>query len=517
MAKRSIRLLLAAISIALIGLVAIQVVWINKTITLKEDQFARGVSNALFSVSERLEQMDRMRDLKRNRSGRRLLQELDSLRAVADEVEREAELEELRAQEEAGIPEEEAGYAHDAPIAEEGSMDAQAPQRMSDARTTDPDELEAMISDLVHGVLGTERRKEIRRRIDGGLLDSLLITEMRQLGADDGVRYGIFSVSGKWVRMPGEHAGTAEELADAPYREQLFRHDMAGPTYYLHAVVPHTRASLFSGMWPMLFASVLFIALIAAGFIFTIRILLRQKRLNDIRNDLVNNLTHELKTPISTISLACEALADPSMPKTEQQVRTFTTMIRDENKRLGALVENVLQSAVQDSGRMVLKPVDLDLHTLIADVVRSSTMQVSRRNGRIDLDLKAEIHGLKADRIHLTNLLYNLIDNAVKYTEQEPRIRIATVSNNEGITMRITDNGIGIAAGEHRKIFDKLYRVPTGNLHNAKGFGLGLSYAKSVVERHGGRITVESTPGQGSTFIIHLPFEHVQARETARR
>lgn len=506
-------MLLAAISIALIGLVAIQVVWIRKTIVLREDQFAQSVNGVLSDVSDRLERAERMQEMKQHRAGRRMLMRLDSLRQLS--VDAEAMMQE-EAEAPAGDPGEEGSET--LPVAPEApELEEEMEEGMEATSSFDHEEHEAMVSDLVRGILAMETSTDVRRRIDAHLLDSLLTAELGALGIDEGFRYGIFSGTGRWVRMPGDHVGTAEDLAEVPFRERLFKHDMAGRLHYLHVDVQHERSALFSGLWPMLIASVLFIGLIAVGFVFTIRILLRQKRLNDIRNDLVNNLTHELKTPISTISLACEALADPSMPKTEQQVRTFTTMIRDENKRLGALVENVLQSAVQDSGRMVLKPVDLDLHAVIGDVVRSSTIQVSRRNGRIDLDLKAEIHGVTADRIHLTNLLYNLIDNAVKYTEKEPRIRIATVSDNEGITVRITDNGIGIPASEHRKIFDKLYRVPTGNLHNAKGFGLGLSYARSVVERHGGRITVESTPGQGSTFIIQLPFEHVQADQAPRR
>ena len=220
-------------------------------------------------------------------------------------------------------------------------------------------------------------------------------------------------------------------------------------------------------------------------------------------------------TPISTISLACEALNDPSVPQNEDSRRRFVAMIRDENKRLGSLVENVLQSAVMDSGHMLLKRVDLDLHNVVHDVVRSSSMQVSRRNGRIDLDLKAEIHHLTGDRIHLTNLLYNLVDNAVKYTEKEPRITIATRSTDEGVFLSVTDNGIGIPRSEQQKVFDKLYRVPTGNIHNAKGFGLGLSYVRTVVQRHGGRIELESEPGRGSTFRIFLPFEHVREQQTA--
>lgn len=516
MTKRTITLLLVAISIALVGLVAIQVVWIRKTIALREDQFVQGVGNALSAVSERIERTERMREMKRHRAGRQLLFKLDSLQSIAEErdareeqtPEEEAALEELLLDGEGlmGVPE-----------APEPPAEMQAPSAMNEGHPFDPQEYEQLVTEMLRGIVQGERSTDIRRRMDAHLLDSLLGAELARVGIESGFRYGIFSAKGRWVKLPGEHVGSRAELMDAPFRERLFKHDVGGVPYYLHVNVRHQRASLFSGLGPMLLASVLFIGLIAMGFVLLIRFLLRQKRLNDIRNDLVNNLTHELKTPISTISLACEALADPSVPKTEQQVRTFTAMIRDENKRLGALVENVLQSAVQDSGRMLLKPVDLDLHTVITEVVRSSTMQVSRRNGRIELDLQAEIHGLRADRIHLTNVLYNLIDNAVKYTEKEPRIRIATTSNDEGIVVRIMDNGIGIPPSEQRKIFDKLYRVPTGNLHNAKGFGLGLSYARSVVERHGGRITVESTPGQGSTFVIHLPFEHVQADQTARR
>ncbi|MBK8498428.1 MAG: HAMP domain-containing histidine kinase [Flavobacteriales bacterium] len=513
MSKRAITLLLAAISIALVGLVAIQVVWIRKTMALREDQFAQGIGNALSAVSERIERTERMREMKRHRAGRQLLFKLDSLQSLAAQIDAHEDqlLEEETALEELQLEGEDVLEAPEPP------PDMRAPSSMHEGHPIDPQEYEQLVTEMLRGIVQGERSADIRRRMDAHLLDSLLGAELARVGIESGFRYGIFSAKGRWVKLPGEHVGSRAELIDAPFRERLFKHDVGGVPYYLHVDVRHRRAALFSGLLPMLIASVLFIGLIALGFVLLIRFLLRQKRLNDIRNDLVNNLTHELKTPISTISLACEALADPSVPKTEQQVRAFTAMIRDENKRLGALVENVLQSAVQDSGRMLLKPVDLDLHTVISDVVRSSTMQVSRRNGRIELDLQAEIHGLRADRIHLTNVLYNLIDNAVKYTEKEPRIRIATSSNDEGIVLRITDNGIGMPASEHRKIFDKLYRVPTGNLHNAKGFGLGLSYAKSVVERHGGRITVESTPGQGSTFVIHLPFEHVQADQTARR
>lgn len=488
-------MVLVAISLALVGLVAMQVVWVRKTIDLREMQFSEGLDHALLTVSDHMERMERLQDLKRNRKGRRLLERLDSLRQSS----------ELAMQPGNGevstlvIPDDPTGSPN-----------------WTEHRQADRAENEELVSDLVRTILANELRRSIQQRVDPTLLDSLLHAELSGLGIADTPTWGVYTGHGEWVKLPRSERDTTG-LWVGGTAVRLFRHDIAGPAYFLHVHADHARSALLAGLGPMLIASGLFVLVIAVAFIFTMRTMLRQKRLNDIRTDLVNNLTHELKTPISTIGLACEALADPSIPRTEEQVRGYTAMIRDENKRLGSLVENVLLSAVQDSGSMVLKAVDLDLHALINDVVRSSSMLVSRRSGRIDTDLAAEIHRLKADRIHLTNLLYNLIDNAVKYCEQEPRIRIATKSDDTGVHLSVMDNGIGIAPSEQRKVFDRLYRVPTGNLHNAKGFGLGLSYVKNVVERHGGRIRLESRPGSGSTFHIFLPFEHEHVNQAPRR
>lgn len=475
--------LFAAISLALGGLIAIQVAWLRSTIALREAQFAQGVEGALLNVSERLERIEKMEDLRRHGSGRRLLLRLDTLR-----------------RNEQG--------------AQGGGM-VMRPHPLHDRAATlaplDRAEHEALVTDMVRGILAAEMIRDIRERIDPLLLDSLLREELDAVGVSEGVRYGVFDAEGRPAYLPPEVEVDSAALATSPHRVRLFRHDIAGAPHDLHVLIADRSGAILRGVLPMVLVSVVLIAAILLAFAWTIRTILHQKRMGDIRNDLVNNLTHELKTPISTIGLACEALADPSMPKSEEQVRNYTGMIRNEIKRLGALVENVLQSAVLDSGSMVIKRVELDLHSLIRDVTRSSGMQVERRSGTIDLDLRAEIHHLHGDRIHLTNLLYNLIDNAVKYTEQVPRIRIATRSDDVGITISVVDNGIGIPASEHEKIFDRLYRVPTGNIHNAKGFGLGLSYVRSVVRRHGGSIRVESTPGKGSTFHITLPFEHVKA------
>jgi two-component system phosphate regulon sensor histidine kinase PhoR len=297
-------------------------------------------------------------------------------------------------------------------------------------------------------------------------------------------------------------------LRNSPHSTRLFRNDLVGEPYWLRVYLPDQQRHVLRSMWPLLAASALFILLIIAAFVYTLRTIWQQKRLGDIKNDLVNNLTHELKTPISTIALACEALNDTSISKSPEQLKSFTNMIRDENKRLGLLVESVLQSAVSDSGRMRLRLTDIDLHAVLADVVRNSAISAENKGGRLELQPRAELAHVRGDRIHLANVFYNLIDNAVKYCETAPVVTLSTSSDAQGLTVSVKDNGIGIPRSEQKKIFDRLYRVPTGDRHNVKGFGLGLSYVKAVVERHGGRIRIESEPGTGSTFHITIPFEH---------
>lgn len=507
MEKRWISGLLVAISIALLGLMAIQVKWMRDTMVLREAQFHRTVDNALYAVSDRLEQLEKMSDLKRHRAGRRLLRKVDQLRRASvrhgrQELAFEVDTVQVEVEEYRDAP--------PPPVPPDSLFEMQAT-----VPTPHNEEHEVLVTEMVRSILATELSRDIRERIDPGLLDSLLQEEFAAGGLLGVVQYGVFNERGEAIDLGrGELADTAG-VAASPFREKLFRHDLSGPFHYLHVVVPTKRNALWQGMWPMLLISALFMAIIVVAFVYTIRTIYRQKRIGEIRTDLVNNLTHELKTPISTIGLACEALSDPSMPKSEQQVRSFVAMIRDENKRLGSLVENVLQSAVLEGGQMLLKRVDLDLHAVVRDVVRSSEIQLAKRNGRIELELGAEIHHVNGDRIHLTNLLYNLVDNAVKYAEAEPRVRISTRSDHEGVTVSVTDNGIGIASAEQQKIFDRLYRVPTGNIHNAKGFGLGLSYVRTVVQRHGGRIKVESAPGRGSTFHVFIPFEHVPTHKAA--
>jgi two-component system phosphate regulon sensor histidine kinase PhoR len=227
-----------------------------------------------------------------------------------------------------------------------------------------------------------------------------------------------------------------------------------------------------------------------------------------VKNDFINNMTHELKTPISTIGLASEMLNDDSISTTEKQRKIYITMIRDENKRLGTLVESVLQSAVIERGELTLKPEKLEMNEIIQEVATNFEIQVNQRGGKVNLKLNAAHDFVNGDKVHLSNVLFNLLDNANKYSFDTPDITISTGNTTDKIIISITDKGIGINKDNQKKIFERLYRIPTGNVHNVKGFGLGLSYVKAVIEKHTGEVDLTSEPGKGSTFTITLPLYH---------
>lgn len=477
MDKRTITWLITAISVALLGLVIVQLKWVHDTLVLKDAQFSEGIDNALVAVSDRLERAEARHSLK-------------------------------------ALPN---TGSHDAAKIDKGLV---GPDSTAHREEMDEDSLD----ELLRGLLTAGMFRDIKERIDPRLLDSLITEELKLRHIEGHFNYGVYTKEGDPVLVYAANSGDSALVRISAHRTQLFRNDwpqaQATGSWWLHLNVPAKPYMLLRSLWPILATTFIFLLFIAVIFGYTVRTILRQKRLGDIKNDLVNNLTHELKTPISTISLACEALNDPGIPKDPEQVRMFTGMIRDENKRLGMLVESVLQSAVMDHAGMRLRTTDVDMHALLAEVVRNSALQVGNKGGRITLEAGAELAHVRGDRTHLTNIFYNLIDNAVKYCTAAPVVRIGTRSNARALTITVADNGIGIPRGEQRKIFDRLYRVPTGNVHNVKGFGLGLSYVKSVVERHGGTIRVESDPEgfnatPGSRFIINLPFEHGEQDQAA--
>jgi two-component system phosphate regulon sensor histidine kinase PhoR len=233
--------------------------------------------------------------------------------------------------------------------------------------------------------------------------------------------------------------------------------------------------------------------------------LLRQKKMSEIKNDFINNMTHEFKTPLATISLAVDALRNEKVAQDRSKSEYFSGIIKEENKRMNKQVELILQAALMDRQELQLSLQHVHVHNIIRDSMENFELQLAEKKGKYELHLDAKNDLLEADEVHFTNLIGNIIDNAIKYSNDHLTIRISTLNSNRSLMIRIEDNGIGMNKDTLRKIFEKFYRAHTGNIHNVKGFGLGLSYVKTVVEAHEGRIKVESTVGKGTTFIMDFP------------
>jgi two-component system phosphate regulon sensor histidine kinase PhoR len=289
------------------------------------------------------------------------------------------------------------------------------------------------------------------------------------------------------------------------YKILLFPHDDILKPNYLYLYFPKQNTYLLKETGLLVIPTFVLTAMLIGIFIFTILIILKQKKLSDIKNDFINNMTHELKTPISTISLASQMLRDNTVTNTPKTIEHISGIIFQESKRLTTQVEKVLQMAVFNEGKLKLKFKEVNINTLINSVVLNFELRVKSKNGELTSDLKAVPAIIKADEVHLTNVLFNLLDNAVKYSKDEPKIIISTDIKDNFVVVSVKDNGIGIQSEHIGQIFERFYRVPTGNVHDVKGFGLGLSYVKIIVDAHKGKIKVESAPNKGTKFMIYFP------------
>ena len=273
-------------------------------------------------------------------------------------------------------------------------------------------------------------------------------------------------------------------------------------------VVVHDFNGLVQGQMRFMIASAIFFTLmIIAAFYVTVSALLRQKKLSEIKNDFINNMTHEFKTPLATISLAVDALRNEKVVSDREKTGYFTSIIKEENKRMNKQVESILQASLLDRQEQQLNLRSLHAHRIIQEALENVRLQLEGKGGSSELQLTAMTDLIEADEVHFMNVITNLIDNAIKYSKENLLIRISTHSTLRNLIIRIEDNGIGMTKETQRRIFEKFYRAHTGNLHNVKGFGLGLSYVKTIVEAHEGKIKVDSTIGKGTAFILEFPLK----------
>ncbi|MBX2931279.1 MAG: HAMP domain-containing histidine kinase [Chitinophagaceae bacterium] len=272
-------------------------------------------------------------------------------------------------------------------------------------------------------------------------------------------------------------------------------------------IVPDFNHQVWSSLKWVLIGAAVFMLIIIAAFYVTLKSLFNQKKLSEIKSDFINNMTHEFKTPLATISLAIDSIRNEKVQSNKEKLQYFSSIIKEENKRMNKHVETILQAALMEKQELQFSFSSVHVHPVLQSVIDTYSLQLEEKKGTIQTFFNATNDLLKADEVHLTNLFSNLIDNAIKYSKENLLIKITTNSNSKAVCIKIEDNGIGMSKETVKRIFEKFYRAHTGNVHNVKGFGLGMSYVKTVLDVHKGKIKADSTLGKGSTFIVELPFE----------
>lgn len=360
-----------------------------------------------------------------------------------------------------------------------------------------------VLEEVVLRVLYASSEKDFRERLDTDYLEQELEANLRFNGIDVPFHYRIFSSDGIELYRCDDYDPKGEEYS---YKQTLFRNDPTGKMGLVSVHFPDQNKYIL-GVADMVVLAMIFTLILFVAFLVTVYLIVRQKKVSEMKNDFIHNMTHEFKTPISTISIAAQMLSDKTIQKPAEMYERLSGVIFAETKRLRFQVEKVLQMSLYDGGNIALKMQPMDLNLLIESVVDTFSIKVVQNGGSIDTHLNASDPMAKVDEMHFTNIIFNLMDNAVKYKrEDEPlHLEISTMNTGDYLCIEVKDNGIGISKENLKRIFDKFYRVHTGDKHDVKGFGLGLAYVRKMVMLMNGSIKANSVIGRGTTFIINMP------------
>lgn len=362
-----------------------------------------------------------------------------------------------------------------------------------------------VLDEVILRVLYASSEKGFENRVDKEFLVQSLRRSLHNNGIELPFHYRVFDSEGREVYRCSDYDPRGEEYS---YTQTLFRNDPTGKMGVVSVHFPSLNKYLLE-VANMIYLALLFTMFLFVTFLITVYLVVRQKKLTELKNDFINNMTHEFKTPISTISIAAQMLSDAKLPKSSDTYERLSGVIYGETKRLRYQVEKVLQMSLYDGGNIALKMQPLDVNELIDSVVQTFNIKVSQSGGTIRTCLDAVRSEVKVDEMHFTNIIYNLMDNAVKYKRDDVNLdlEVSTWNDSGHLFIQVSDNGIGIHKEDLKRIFDKFYRVHTGNTHNVKGFGLGLAYVHKMVSLHHGTIKATSEYGKGTKFLITLPLE----------
>lgn len=524
MRKSTIWYISIALFIALAGLIAIQFSYLDEILSSRKDQFNQAVNRTLFMVSRQLERQETRNFLDENFDEDQRSQ-LEKMAHDDDEVTARPHST-TRTYSKSKIT-----YTNpDGSVQtfEFSDIDTTihytvGPRSGNNIQNRQKTRQEMMIrqylhqkdilDDVIFRIMVKNADRPILERVDMGELKEKIRNTLILNGYDLPFEFCVVDKDGhNAYQSPGYKTAEAERVGS--FMQILFDSETQGsPTrqgryHYMEVYFPSSQKFLLQSSVHFMLPSFFFTAVVLFLFIFVIVAVFRSKKLSEMKNDFVNNMTHEFKTPISSISLAAQMLNDPAVNKSPEMVKRLTGVIDDETKRLRFQVEKVLQMSMFDRQRTNLKQKDLSVNALVDGVVNTFMIKVEKAGGTIEAQLDAEDDICLLDEMHFTNVVFNLLDNAYKYAREEVPLQLKVTTSNpddKHLEIRVSDNGIGIQKENLKRIFEKFYRVPTGNLHNVKGFGLGLAYVWKIVTDHGGHIKAESVFGQGTTFIITIP------------
>ena len=518
MSKRIFVLLIVLMVISLFGIITVQIFWIRSSIEMREEQFSTSVKFALARVSENIQKrefrenisryaplIDSMQKSKESNVRDFVFQQIDTSRNEiftfrqsilennyksqfspfeADTVNFKTFL----SREETQIEKIEFNSKDFSELSPKDRM-----VKVERLDKYDKLELESIFKNIVS-------RTPIHDRVSSNEIRMNLDNELRARNIDTKFEFGVFSEE----LITKVKSDRFVEKRGYTYNVPLFVTDDS-IDYDLYVSFPEKKEYILSTISWILILSAIFIFIIILSFASALYQLIRQKQISEIKTDFINNMTHEFKTPIATINLAIDSIRNPKIIGDKEKVIRYSEMIREENKRMHAQVENVLRISKLEKNQLDLSKDMVDLHDIIEDAVSHVALIIRDREGFIEKNLEARQSEILASKFHMTNVITNILDNAIKYSEGPPQIRIKTENAGNNIVLKISDNGIGMSKNVQRKVFNKFYREETGNIHNVKGHGLGLSYVKSIVERHQGHVYLESEKGKGSTFTVKLP------------
>lgn len=501
MKKSTIWLLTIIMALTFIGLLYVQITYMGNMVRMRNDQFSEGVKRALYAVSNSLEQEETKHFLEQD------IAQIESW--VVPSVKSNDN--------KGGV-----GYSFtttggvEGNLTLKGNLSSLSPQLTHDLGRSNKSLQEilrgqylyqsGLLNEVILNILSHSSTRPIEERADSAMVNNLLQSELANNGINLPFEFAVVNRIGAVVYETSGYSPAAANSGSL-FVQTLFPNDAKNRMNYIRLYFPDKKEYIFQSIKFML-PSFIFTLILLVVFLYTIILAFRQKKLTEMKNDFINNMTHEFKTPISTISLAAQMLNDGSVRKSPKMLEHISSVINDETKRLRFQVEKVLQMSMFDKKKATLRLQDVDANSLISNVANTFRLKVEKYGGRLATDLDARNAIINVDEMHFTNVIFNLLDNAVKYRkEDEPlRLTITTADTSSGkLRISIADNGIGIKRENLKKVFERFYRVSTGNRHDVKGFGLGLAYVHKMITLMGGQIKVESEFGKGTCFIITLP------------